>query len=269
MPPASAIDSNTTNNTAVDTDTVLTPSGSFTPHPVSFGNQLLRTTSSPVTLTFTNTMGGPITLRSGTSNSLGSANGPALSFTGGNTNNFAIASGTTCTSGAVIPTGGSCLVNLSFTPSDWGNRSTTLNIYAAGATASFATDPVSGTGITATTAAVLFSGGTSLTTNPPATTVQSVVTTISNTGGTPLVISNIAIAATGGTNRGTYSVANPGTGSPACPIGGAGLGTGQTCQVTVSYTPPTTGALNTIRGTLTLTDTGASTTTQTRNYLGN
>ena len=82
----------------------------------------------------------------------------------------------------------------------------------------------------------------------------------------------LAIAVdTGQTNPGTYSVANPGSlGSTACPIGGAGLAAGAACQVTVRYTPPAAGALNTITGTLTVTDTGAAATSQTRGgYTGN
>jgi len=58
-------------------------------------------------------------------------------------------------------------------------------------------------------------------------------------------------------------------GATACPIGGTGLAPGTACQLTVTYTPPATGALNTITGTLTLTDTGAAAPTQTRNYTGN
>jgi len=246
--------------------TVVAVSGTLMPNPVRFGAQATGTTSAPITVTFANTTPLPITLRSGTVGGLGNVNGPALGFTGGNAGNFAIVAGTTtCTNGATIGVGGTCVINVRFTPNAAGLRTTTLNIYVAGATTSFATDPVSGGG-----AIVSFSGTTALTSSPANRTAKSVLTTITNTGNLPLVISNISIAATGGTNRGTYTVANPGTlGTTACPIGGTGLAAGSACQVTVTYTPPAAGALNTITGTLTLTDTGALTPTQTRNYTGN
>ena len=102
-------------------------------------------------------------------------------------------------------------------------------------------------------------------------TAKSVLTTITNSGTAPLIIGSIAIAVNvGQTNPGTYSVANPGVlGTTACPIGGTGLAAGAACQVTVTYTPPAAGALNTITGTLTATDTGAATASQARAYTGN
>jgi hypothetical protein len=256
----------TTTQSVSLTGNVIVPSGTLTPNPVSFGNQLVGSTSAPTTVTFTNTSGGALTLRSGTAAGLGNANGPAVGFTGGNTTNFA-AAGTTCANAAVIPTGGTCVINVTFTPNATGLRSSTLNIYATGATASFATDAVSGTGVQA---AVTFSGSTALTTGTANRTVKNALTTITNSGTAPLVISTIAFTSTSGSNPGVFSVANPGTlGTTACPIGGTGLAAGAACQVTVTYTPPATGALNTITGTLTVTDTGAATPTQTRPYTGN
>jgi len=201
---------------------------------------------------------------------LGNANGPAVGFAGGNAGNFAVAAGTTCTNGAVIATGGTCFINVTFTPSTTGLRSSTLNIYAEGTTASFAADAVSGTGIRA---AVTFSGSTALTTGTANGTTKNVLTTITNSGTAPLVISSIGFTSiSAGTNPGTFSVANPGTlgtAATACPIGGAGLAAGAFCRVTVTYTPPSAAPFNTFTGTLTVTDTGAAAPTQTRNYTGN
>jgi hypothetical protein len=249
------------------TFTVAAPSGTLAPSPLTFGFQALTTTSAPQTVTFTNTTGFPIALRSGTNPGVGNANGPAVALTGGNANNFAIAAGTTCTNGLVIANGGQCFINITFTPNVLTPRTTTLRVYAAGATASFVSDAVSGGG-----AIVAFSGPTALTSFPATRTAKSVLTTITNTGNVPLVISNIAFTSTSGTNPGTFSVASPGTlGTRPCPIGGAGLAPGfaNRCQVTVTYTPPAAGALNTITGTLTVTDTGAATASQSRNYTGN
>ena len=250
--------------------TGVAPSGTLAPSPVSFANQLVGSTSAAATVTFTNTTGAPITLRAGTSTNLGNANGPAVGINGNNPTNFAIVAGlgTTCTNGAVIATGGTCTISVTFDPNATGARTATLHVYAATATASFATDTLSGTGIQA---AVTFSGSTAMTTGTANRNVKTAVTTITNSGTGPLVISSITIATNAGqTNPGTYSVANPGTlGTTACPIGGTGLAAGAFCQVTVTYTPPATGTLGTINGTLTVADTGASAATQTRNYTGN
>ena len=259
-----------TSNTV--TFTVAAVSGTLAPNPVAFGNQLVGTTSAARTVTFTNTTGAPITLRSGTAAGLANANGPALGINGTNAANFAIVAGTTttCTNGAVIASGGTCTISVRFTPNATGVRSATLNIYAAGATASFATDALTGTG---TRAVVAFSGSTTLTTGTANGTTKNVLTTITNSGTAPLVIGSITIALnplTGQTNPGTFSVANPGSlGATACPIGGTGLAPGTACQLTVTYKPPSATPLNNITGTLTLTDTGAAAPTQTRNYTGN
>ena len=130
------------------------------------------------------------------------------------------------------------------------------------------TESLTGTGVQAV---VAFSGSTALTTGTANRNVKNVLTTITNNGNEALIIGSIVIATNSGqTNPGVFSVANPGTlGTTACPTGGAGLAAGASCQVTVTYTPPAAGALNTINGTLTLTDTNAAAGTQTRAYTGN
>jgi hypothetical protein len=237
------------------------------PSPLLFGNQLLNTSSAAQTVTLTNTTSLPLVLRSGTSTNLGNANGPALGLTGANATNFAV-SATTCTNGLTIPISGTCTISVTFTPSAPGSRTANLNVYAVGATTAFATDALSGTEVQAV---VAFGGTTALTTGTANRNVKNVQTTITNSGNAPLVISSIAMVADAGqTNPGVFSVTNPGTqGTTACPIAGVGLAAGAQCQVTVTYTPPAAGALSTINGTLTLTDTGAATTTQTRAYTGN
>jgi uncharacterized repeat protein (TIGR01451 family) len=141
--PLGVSDPDLTNNTATDTDTIVVL---LTPNPVAFGAQTVNTTSAAKTVTFTNNTGASITLRSGTVANLGDANGPAVGITTGNSSNFSIAGGTTCTNGAVIPANGSCVINVTFRPSQTGNRASALRIYAAGATTSLDSDPLSGTG---------------------------------------------------------------------------------------------------------------------------
>ncbi len=222
----------------------------------AFGNQPLGTTSAAHAFTYTNTGIGPITISN-----------TGATLTGANASDYAIASDTCITGGVgvTLAPNGTCQIGVTFAPSATGSRAATLTVInAAGGTLN-RTAILTGTG---TQAAVTFGGGSTVLTSTPATgTAKSVVTTITNGGTAPLVIASISIAVNAGqTNPGSYSAANLGT--SACPIGGAGLAAGAVCQVNVTYTPPA-GTLNTIAGTLTVTDTGAALATQTLGYTGN
>lgn len=254
--PATILDTNPANNIATDTDTIIVDAATLT-GTAAFGNQQVGVPSVAHTFTYTNAGNGPITL---------AATNP-VTVTGGASSNYVIGTNT-CTAGLTLVPTATCTIDVSLTPSATGTRNATLTVIDAAGGAPNQTASLTGTGVQAT---VTFSGSTTLTTATANRTVKNVVTTIANSGTAPLVISSIAIAANAGqTNPGVYSVANPGSlGTTACPIGGVGLAANTSCQVTVTYTPPTLGALNTINGTLTLTDTGAAATIQTRGYSGN
>jgi uncharacterized repeat protein (TIGR01451 family) len=135
--PAGTTDPNLANNTATDTDTVVS---ALMPNPVNFGNQTRLTTSAPMTVTFTNYSTAAVTLRS--------TGAGAVTITGTNAGNFAIAPGTTCTNGAVIAAnGGTCVIHVTFRPTADGARNGTLNLFLQGGVGAFATDPLTGTGI--------------------------------------------------------------------------------------------------------------------------
>jgi hypothetical protein len=227
----------------------------------AFGNQLVGTTGTAQTATITNTS---------TNGALLTIN--AVGKSGSNTTQWTTPTFVTGCAAlpATLPPGGSCVASVAFHPTSIGLKNATNLTFtlAAPATPTPATLAMTGTGVQA---AVTFGGSTALTTGTANRNVKTVLTTITNSGTAPLVISSITITPNnGGSNPGTFSVANPGTlGTTACPIGGTGLAAGAACQVTVTYTPPTTGTLNTITSTLTVTDTGAATPTQTRNYTGN
>jgi uncharacterized repeat protein (TIGR01451 family) len=253
--PATILDSNLSNNIAADTDTIIVNAATLTGIP-AFGSQQVGVPSAAHTFTYTNTGNGTLTL----------ATTNPVTVTGGNASNF-VMSNNACTAGLSLAPSATCTFNVAFTPSVTGNRTATLTVVDTAGGAPNPTLVLTGTG---RQAVVIFSGSTSLTTGPPNRNVKSVLTTMTNSGNEALLISSIAITpSNGGANPGTFSVANPGAGTPACPIGGAGLAAGATCQVTVTYTPPATGTLNTISATLTVTDTGAAAATQTRNYSGN
>ncbi|HWF38399.1 MAG TPA: choice-of-anchor D domain-containing protein [Candidatus Acidoferrales bacterium] len=107
----------------------LTPST-----PISFSGLLVTTTSAAQTVTVKNT---------GSSN-LNITATPAI--TGTNASDFAVATGTTCTSGAAVAANATCVINITFTPPAGasGARSATLSI-ADNATGSPQTLALSGT----------------------------------------------------------------------------------------------------------------------------
>ena len=82
---------------------------------VAFGNQLLSTTSAAQSVTLTN--GGTGTLNIST-----------VALGGANPGDFASAAGTTCTNGATVVPGGSCVIKLTFTPTASGARAANVSI---------------------------------------------------------------------------------------------------------------------------------------------
>lgn len=104
--------------TLTGTAVAAAPTVSLTPPTVSFGGQLVTTTATAQAVTVKNT--GTATLNITATPALG----------GTNASDFAIASGSTCTSGAAVAPNGTCVINLTFTPPTGasGSRSATLSI---------------------------------------------------------------------------------------------------------------------------------------------
>jgi hypothetical protein len=210
-------------------------------------------------VTFTNTTGAAFTLRSGTAAGLANANGPAVGFTGTNAANFAIAAGTTCTNGAVIPAGGTCVINVTFTPNATGSRTATLNIYAAPSPTPVTTDPLSGTGVAAAVAIsppspLLTTGGAN------ATAIRNGTITVSNSGAGNLTLTAApTVVKTAGNAASTFTIVAPATGTP-CASGTVVAAGGGTCTIGVQYNP--NGFTTTATAHIVLTDTGAPGATQ-------
>ena len=91
------------------------PIVSLSSNAVTFAMQALGITSAPQTVTVHNT--GTATL-----------NIQNVTLAGSNAGDFAIASGSTCTNGASVAINGSCVIQLSFTPTAPGSRSATVAI---------------------------------------------------------------------------------------------------------------------------------------------
>lgn len=121
---------------------------------VDLGDQLVGSTSSPISVTVSNTGGAALEVFE-------------TSLAGGDSASFAIAS-ETCTA-AKVPAGGTCEVNLTFSPATTGTKSADLTIVSDAANSPTLIIPVQGSGITAPAPVVPGPGPTSGSENDPAT----------------------------------------------------------------------------------------------------
>ncbi|MGD0921682.1 MAG: choice-of-anchor D domain-containing protein [Terriglobia bacterium] len=183
---------------------------SLSPPSLSFGNQLVGTTSDLQTVTLTN-------------NGTATLNIASIAITGTNGGDFAQAN--TC--GSSLAAAANCAVNVTFTPTAVGTRSGTVAINDD-ATGSPQTVSLSGTGVAPATSLTptSLSFGNQLVGSTSAT--QPV--TLTNNGTATLNISGIAIT---GTNAGDFAQAN------TC---GATLATSGSCTINVTFKPTATGA---------------------------
>src|SRR2546422_10943 len=150
----------------------------------------------------------------------------SIVLAGLNPGDFAIAAGTTCTNGATVVVGASCLVNLTFTPTAYSARTATVTITddAPGSPRSVS---LAGTGIVpaVTLAPTNLAFGTQrLSTTSPVQTV-----TLTNSGTATLSITSIVLA---GLNPGDFAIAAGTT----C-TNGATVVAGASCLVNLTFTP--------------------------------
>src|SRR2546427_573722 len=203
------------------------PAVSWAPTNLAFGDQRLSTTSPAQTVTLTNSGTATLSITS-------------IALAGLNPGDFAIAAGTTCTNGATVVVGASCLLNLTFTPTAASARTATVTITddAPGSPRSVS---LAGTGIVpAVTLAPtnLAFGDQRLSTTSPVQTV-----TLTNSGTATLSITSIALA---GLNPGDFAIAAGTT----C-TNGATVVAGARCLVNLTF-PPTAASART--ATVTITD---------------
>ena len=91
------------------------PIVSLSSHGLVFAMQAPGTTSAPQTVTVSNTGNATLNIQT-------------VALAGSNPGDFAIASGSTCTNGASVAINGSCVIQLSFTPTAPGSRGATVAI---------------------------------------------------------------------------------------------------------------------------------------------
>jgi len=172
------------------------PVASVAPATVPFAGELVTTTSSAQVVTVRNTGNSNLNITA------------APSISGANAADFAVAAGTTCTSGAAVAANASCVINITFTPPAGasGSQAATLTI-ADNAAGSPQTIPLTGTAWDFTLS------GLPVTVNPGAS--GTIAVTVTGVGGfTGAVTLTCSAAIPGGSCSAPPSaVTAPGTGN--------------------------------------------------------
>ena len=201
------------------------PGVGLAPTGLDFGNQLLATTSAPMTVTLTNTGAAALTI-----NSFAPSGDFAATSTGASA----------CpTSPATLAAGGTCTINVTFTPTASGARTGTLSLTDnAGGSPQIMTLSGNGTAPGVGLAPTSLGFGN----QPLATTSAPMTVTLTNTGTAALTINSFAAS-------GDFAATS--TGASACPTSPATLAAGANCTINVTFTPTASGART---GTLSVTD---------------
>lgn len=184
---------------------------------VTFAAQTVRTTSAAQTVTVSNT--GTATLSIS-----------ALTFGGAASADFARAG--TCAPSGTVMAGGSCSLQITFTPVAAGARSATLAI-AHNAAGGSSTVTLAGTADPAAAAASVTPAALSFS-QTINTTSNAQAVTLTNTGGLPLTVGAVTL---GGASMAEYGIAAGTTCTAGVTVNG-----GASCVVQVSFTPGALGA---------------------------
>jgi hypothetical protein len=189
------------------------------PTGLSFGSQVVGTTSTPQTVTLTNNLTTALTIGS-------------IGFTGADSGDFA----QTNNCGTSLNTGASCTINVTFDPAASGARSATLSI-TDNAGNSPQTVSLSGTGVIPVTLST-----TSLSFGTVFVGSKSTATPVTLTNNQSVSLTNISISVSG---AGFSQVNTCGTSIPA----------GAHCTITVTFAPKASGA---VTGAVTISDSASN-----------
>ncbi len=190
------------------------PAVSLTPSTLSFGSQLVGSTSAAQSVAVKNTGTGPLTI-------------DGIALAGANASDFA----RTTTCGSTLAAGASCSVAVTFSPSATGSRSASVSI-TDDASGSPQTLTLSGTGSTPpqpAPAVTVSPSSLSFGSQQVGTSSAPKSATVTNSGNAALTISGVAVA---GTNSGDFAR------TTTC---GSTLAAGASCTVSVTFSPSATG----------------------------
>lgn len=199
------------------TGVALSPSAQIAPAGLTF-SQAVGSASTPQTVTLSNTGTGTLHLTS-------------VGFRGTAAGDYATGAGTDCAAGLGLAPGGSCSVDIVFTPTTAGARSASLAIVHDDTAHSPSTVTLSGTG-TALPQAQLSVDRASLSwpAQPQGTASTARTATVSNTGSATGTFTGVDL---GGTDPQDFVLAPS---ASAC-LPGASLAVGATCTLTVRFQP--------------------------------
>jgi hypothetical protein len=207
------------------------PAASLSANSLTFASQFVASTSPSQGVTVTNT-------------------GQALlhftavpAITGPNASDFAISGGTTCATALPVANSGSCVVNVTFTPSAAGIRTATLVLTDDDPSATQVV-ALTGTGALSPSTAILASTTLTFSAQVVAVASASQSATMSNTGGASLHFSAAPVIS--GANASDFAIVAGTTCLVATPVAGSG-----SCVVKITFTP---GAAGTRTATLTFAD---------------
>ena len=195
------------------------PNATVAPSPLTFGSQLVGTTSSPLSVTITNAAGAGVLAIS------------SVSITGASASQFAITANNCDTS---VAAGNSCAISVTFTPTISGAAIATLNIVSTNPTS--LPVPISGTGVApidSVSPLALSFGNVTVNTTSSAQTV-----TIANSGSSALTLTSFAIS---GGNATDFAISNN-----TCPVSPATLAISGSCTVSVTMKPAAMGTRSSV-----------------------
>ncbi len=194
------------------------PAVSLTPSALSFGSQLVGSTSGTRSVTLTNAGGAPLAISK-------------IAVTGANAGDFVESDN--CPGGSTsLAANATCSILVSFAPSGAGSRSATVQI-TDNAGDSPETLALTGSGVPLAPAVSLSPSGLSFGSQMVGVASGTQSVTLTNSGNAPLSISNIALT---GANAGDFAQTN------TCPVGAPALAAGSSCTIAVGFTPGATGA---------------------------
>src|SRR5207248_2048596 len=192
------------------------PAVGLAPTNLDFGNQLLATTSAPMTVTLTNTGTAALTI-----NSFAASGDFAATSTGASA---------CLTSPATLAAGANCSINVTFTPTTSGARTGTLSVTEIGS-GSARTAAIIGNGMAPAVGlnptSLGFGNQLLMTTSAPVTV------TLTNTYTAAVTITSLSSP----TRRSSDL-----TGASACLTSPATLAAGANCSINVTFTPTALGA---------------------------
>ncbi|HEV2349798.1 MAG TPA: choice-of-anchor D domain-containing protein [Terriglobia bacterium] len=212
---------------------VITDDATYRPHTVTLTGVGMAASLTPPSLTFPSqsvgVAGAPQVIKLA---NLGSAtlNIWEVAFLGTNASDFS----RTSTCGSTLAAGNSCTISVTFTPAATGARTASLVVSDDGG-GSPQSVLLAGSGVVAGPVVSLSSTSLSFPNQVVSTTSPTQTVVLGNQGSGPLTISSIAVA---GADSGDFAIP-----SDTCPLSPSTLAAGNSCAISVTFTPLTTGPL--------------------------